>query len=215
MSAHKHIYAFDIETGPADDETLGRIMPKFDPPSNYKDPEKIAENIAGQQLAWRNKAALSAISGVIIAIGWQDDKGQNTIWSGEDEANTIHRFFCDYLASGQPDWVGHNIFGFDVPYLVRRSWVHGIRIPETFKDAIGKGYGYRRGNLIDTMQLWTCGNREDRISLDNLAKLLKVGAKTGDGAFFAETFKKDQSAALDYLRNDLAMTRAVAERLLT
>ena len=58
------------------------------------------------------------------------------------------------------------------------------------------------------------GEAEKYQMIEDLAKLLKVGQKNGDGAMFAELYKQDESKALDYLRNDLSLTRAVAERLL-
>jgi hypothetical protein len=63
------------------------------------------------------------------------------------------------------------------------------------------------------MEAWKLGDFQASISLDRLAKHLGVGAKNGNGAHFAALLQEDRAAALDYLRNDIAMTVAVARKL--
>jgi hypothetical protein len=68
------------------------------------------------------------------------------------------------------------------------------------------------------MREWSCCGRPDFIGLDTLAKFLGVGEKSSDcdGARFAELFagsEAERETALEYLRNDVAITKATAEKI--
>lgn len=104
--------------------------------------------------------------------------------------------------------VGFNICSFDLPFLIRRSWKHGVPVP----------FGIRRGRywgeqVIDLRELWQLGDRQARGSLDAIARHLGVGAKNGDGKEFAALWQRDRPKAEAYLRNDLDMTARVAGAL--
>ena len=51
-------------------------------------------------------------------------------------------------------WVGHNIKGFDMPYIIRRSLVHGVRVPKAFHFHNQKPW---ESCLIDTQDVWKFG----------------------------------------------------------
>lgn len=52
-------------------------------------------------------------------------------------------------------WVGHNIKGFDMPYIIRRSLIHGIRVPKAFHLHKQKPW---EGCLLDTQDVWKFGS---------------------------------------------------------
>ena len=198
---------FDIETGPLPDTYLDLVMPQFEAPSNYKDEEKIAASIAAQKQKWKERAALSPLTGKILAIGITDKNGFTAI-AEETEAETLKRFNALVNASMDTLFIGFNIFAFDIPFLQKRCWTNNIRPP------FYQGWHpWRQDRWIDLMETWTMGNREDRASLDAIAKFFGVGAKSGSGADFARLWAEDRPAALKYLENDLNLTRAVAERM--
>lgn len=159
------------------------------------------------------KAALSPITGQVLAIGYQStDTGKSILDIGE-ETKLVHQFWFLYK-----NWrtnnrlaVGHNIFGFDLPFLVRRSWLLGEDVPPELFD---RGRFIEQKTFVDTMKLWSCGSH-DMIGLGNLAGLLGIGGKPEgvDGGMFAELLKTDRPKAEAYLRNDLEMTAKVAERM--
>lgn len=200
---------FDIETGPESDEALVIMEPEFSAPANYKDPVKIAEKIEEQRQAWREKAALCATTGRVLAIGIADVKGIHLLCYEDDEALLLREFWRIACPGGK--WrplIGFNSNRFDIPFLVRRSFKLRVPVPG------GVTHGrYLNQRFIDLMDAWKVGDYQASISLDRLAKHLGCGAKNGDGAQFAELLATDPEAALDYLRNDIEMTRAVAERL--
>jgi hypothetical protein len=188
---------FDCETGPASD--AAEYAPDFEAPSNYKDPVKIAAYKAEKLTEWINQAALSAVTGELLAIGLRED-GKTTILCS-DERSMLVELWAYVAPDGvlRAPLIGFNSNRFDIPFLVRRSWRHGVQ------PARGLMRGrYMSDGLIDLMQVWQLGT---------LARWLGVGAKSGDGAAFAELLKTDREAALDYLRNDVELTERCAVAL--
>lgn len=240
---------------PPFDELLAVPDPgDFDPASvkhgNTKDPEKRAakesearvlheqmrEQLPRLRAAARNehvakfteKAALSATTGCVKAIGILDEQYGPLIWhaGGPDpvrieglmisplatEPDMIAKFWDYFRGLGAETLVGWNIFGFDLPFLIRRSWMLGVDVP----DSVRKGR-YWHPQLVDAMEIWGCGSR-DMVKLDAIDRALGGQGKPDDctGADFARLFDnggQDREAALRYLRNDLEMTLRVAEAL--
>jgi hypothetical protein len=93
------------------------------------------------------------------------------------------------------------------PFLMRRAWCHGIKPPPFMK---GRCLNY---NFVDLKEVWEAGIRMARISLNALAKFLKVGGKNGEGGNFAKTLKSYPAASRAHLLNDFDMTWKVAARM--
>lgn len=198
------IIVFDIETGALPLASIEHLMPEFEAPSNYKDPDKIAAYKDERREAWIEKAALSPVTGRVLAIGVYIDDEHRSMISLDDEAEVI-RWFWNLIGSSTM-LVGFCSHRFDLPFLVRRSWALGVDVPAGF---VGR---YFR-NSIDLIERWQMGARDETISLDRLAKFLGVGQKTGDGAYFHQLLKMDPVAAEDYLRNDIELTVRCAAKL--
>lgn len=219
---------FDIETGPLPPDELAKMIPPFDPTEvkcgNIKDADKIAAKIAEAKATHERdsieRAALDPLTGQVLAIGIMSvDAGGETldfcnntieILGDKDEAKTINEFWTLIQAEFGRLYpiVGFNINGFDLPFLIRRSWKHGISIPR----------GLRRGRywgdqVIDLREEWQCGDRMAKGSLDSIAKHFGVGAKNGDGKQFSELWATDRDKAIEYLANDLRLTAKVAQRM--
>lgn len=171
------------------------------------------------------KAALSARTAQVAAIGYLDSRRSPPIMlagvehgDSAREASVIRKFWSlvtRSMSSRGDTIVGHNILGFDLPFLIRRSWILGITPPSGLMDK------YRHWHPIfqDTMVIWGCGIYGDRSGLGNLAKALEVGQKPDDcdGAGFHKLYysgnPEQRAIAEQYLRNDLEMTAGVAFRL--
>lgn len=178
-----------------------------------------AEKKAAHEANFIERAALNAGTGQVLAIGYFKGDEQpikklalNENPNDDDCERSLLTEFWKYtselaLARGHR-MVGHNIIGFDLPFLMRRSWLLGVPMP----DGIMKGR-YFHESFIDTMQLWSCGAYNGFIGLGDLARYLGVGEKNGNGADFARLFREDRVAAMKYLKHDMMLTHAVAERL--
>lgn len=230
---------FDIETGPLPGDQLAAIMPPFNEEDvavgNLKDPLKIHEKISkareNHETSFIERAALSACTGIVKAIGvgddnecclwiWGDgvDQGPPDLLDGaedcfvqgfEGERHLIQQFWAHLDRCASENVVGHNIHGFDMPFLIRRSWLLGVDVPREVMNG-----RYIAPRFIDTMAVWGCGGR-DYIKLDVIAKALGLAGKPDDcsGADFARMFDaggEERITALKYLCNDLGMTRHVA-----
>jgi len=122
---------FDFET--VANPAAVALLPDPTPPSNYKDPDKIAAWVADKKAAAIESAALDPDLGAIAAVSWLvygDPAGQQTLLVDEDvpDEAALLRAFWKVLTEkvGAHYLVGYNILGFDLPWLMRRSMAHGI-----------------------------------------------------------------------------------------
>jgi len=204
-------FVFDIETGPRSRAELAECVPTFEAPSNWKDPEKIRAHVAEKEAEWFQSAALSALTGRVLAIGALDVASDSyAIFASGDEAADLAAFWGLVAPTGYlgADLIGFNSNRFDLPFLIRRSW--HLRVPIPTDLVRGR---WLPAACTDIMETWRCGVREDSVSLDRLAQFLGVGRKTGRGADFASLWATDRAAALAYLTSDLRLTRRCAVAL--
>jgi hypothetical protein len=214
---------FDIETGPQELEELQKVVPPFDeskvPLGRATKPDTIKKTVEKAREAYwpdvQKRAALSAITGQVLAIGYN---GARLAIDDRPERELLLRFWELYRKSESQSrsMVGHNLFGFDLPFIVRRSWIHGLAVPGS---VIAKDR-YWHPIFIDTMRVWQLGNYSDKfISLGDLGRALGLGGKSEDevtGANFHEFWAAGgdkKQLACDYLKRDLELTWDVALRL--
>lgn len=198
--------------------------------------EKRRADARNQHVAkYLEKAALSACTGMVKAIGlcWMSDDPSTLLLIDEEVFSGFRQDKCsgcdaryygnerDLIAAFWSAWdrwpaeyfVGHCIYKFDLPFLVQRSWMLGVDVPSGVQQANGRW----SNQFVDTMDRWGCGTR-DYFKLDDLARALGMDGKPADctGADFARLFDEggeSRERALAYLRNDLEMTRRVAEAM--
>lgn len=213
---------FDIETGPAPLEVIEQHLPEFEAPANYKDPAKIEAYRAEQRERFIQRAALSPLTGRVLAIGaWVDGiyhrhicaahgPGADAESGAEAEAEAAClRWFWGMVGKGTL-LVGFNSNRFDLPFLYRRSWALGIAIPSFRLTQNGRLHDRLH---IDLMEIWQLGDRQNFISLDAIARYLGIGRKTGEGEFFYKVLKAFPEEAIAYLENDVRLTFELAKRL--
>ncbi len=224
-NSHSQATAYDIETGPDYDSGI-----EFDESSvklgRMKDPEKIAAKMAEERAKFDRNRALSPLTGKILAIGYIQgggrrpaiDTGQNGHDAGT-EAAILENFWrhFQFLEEQRSYLIGFNCEGFDLPFIVRRSWKCRIEVPQS---ALGH-FGPKNPIHIDLMRRFTLGKYGEYVGLNDVAKFLCAGAKPPEdecsGAIFAELFTSGDEEkierAIAYLLNDLDMTWGVAARL--
>lgn len=208
---------FDIETAPLSEEKIKAIAPKFKAPKNYKSDEALARYETEALASFIADGALHAQTGRVMAIGYAIGDDTPVVMYDQDgtkEASILRNFWkliTDSSGVMTRKVIGFNSVNFDVPFLIRRSWINGVDVPPT----IMHRYGPRvvlNDLFKDVMLEWSCGTM-DRIKLDTLAKTLGVGSKNGDGALFHIVAQEDYSKAMDYLFNDVEITRACAYKM--
>lgn len=202
------IETFASPTPPSPDEIQA--------PANYKDPAKIA---AYQQEkvdeAWR-KQALDSMQGQIVCIGYAIENGPvKTITVGEDadnEREAMKMLGTDAETIRTMDtleWIGHNFQGFDGVWLRRKAIKYGLA--ELARSINLDRY---RGNVHDTMLMWSPHDPRDRVSLDKVAEYLCLGSKNGNGAMVHDLWLAGRRKEIaEYCRHDVELTRAVYKHL--
>jgi len=213
-------FVFDIETGPLPADQL----PPFDESTvklgALKDPVKIKAKIEEARAAYVERAALDATTGRVLAIGYDTNGNfeiEGSVIAGgnismEEEILTEFWDRCDntHLDSDNKI-IGFNIHGFDLPFMIRRSWINNIEPPRWLMRG-----RYFDPMFVDLMQVWACGDSRGYQSMDRVATALGTTRKNGDGAEFHKLWfgdKKQHKLAVEYLQNDIAMTRDIASRL--
>ena len=223
---------FDIETGPLPEEALRGIYqePTLDEFAATCDkrwkPEtvvaKYEEARGGMWAEFVDKAALSPLTGRVLAIGFQPPSGEvqvRHIAARDGEEGDLLSIFwrlTERAIQAKESMVGHNILGFDLPFLLRRSWLLGV---EPTADIFDGRYWHRC--FIDTMKRWQCGSYQERfVKLDALAQAFGVLRKLDTGGVSGAEFAKfywgspeERQLALEYLVRDVEITAAVAGKM--
>jgi len=184
---------------------------------NYAGDLVAAESVYWQQ--HKNKAALSAMTGRVVAIGFTDINGiafADCIDDpNSDELTLICKFWDLYEScrNRRIDMVGFNSDDFDLPFLSQRSIILGCKPPETLIQI----RRYLDSIFIDLRKLWGFGKHNPSGSLDAICRACGIGRKPEgiDGSQFSDLYfnPETRDQAIAYLQNDLRMTFALEQRL--
>src|SRR5437763_1344931 len=193
--------------------------------------QRYLEDIAAEEERVYQLGSLNATSGRILSIavhvgpvpgfateGVTNNQsehafGIDTDGNEQDEAQALKDFLalmsdfdseCDLL-------VGHNIIGFDLPFIFQRCLVNNITV-KPFVDLSE----FRVAGVYDTMRGWWLGGR-NRVGLDDIAWALGIeSSKTGEveGSKVFDLYQAGKLAEIrEYNLNDVRVTRKVYERM--
>lgn len=222
-----------------------KLPPTFDPASvrlgNLKDEVKKAAKIeecraahqselANEKLKFYdsaerfyNDAALKAHTGRVLTIGVGDVDLQRVkimeVDAATSEEGLLTKFWSVASAciSRGESMVGFNILAFDLPYLVRRSWLLGVDIPPMLFSRSGR-YVNWHPLLVDLMVVWGMGE-PFAISLDLMARAFGLPGKPDGltGADFAGLYTSadplDVQKALEYAAYDIRTLMSLSAKL--
>lgn len=218
----------DIETLPSDDPAVAEALAaKITAPANYKKPESIAEwerenkpALVKEAIA---KTSFDGMFGSIACIAYAFDDGEIFAEADDDEARLLENFYSHVFDratintyAGTIDRtltvVGHNIAGFDLPFLKARSIINRVKpVAQIMKTMNAKPWD---GCIADTMLLWSA-DRERRASMDKLCKAFGIKGKGDfDGSMVAATWTVDRQKVIDYCCDDVERTRQIYKRLM-
>jgi hypothetical protein len=200
-------YVFDVETTALPDHELEFNEPKIR--SDIKDPAKIEARIQEAKNKQIERAALDPLTGKIVALGILGPTRDDVSLLFGPEPEMITRFFDYFYLDASVPWIGFNIEQFDLPFILRRAWHHGITPPGLFYNG-----RYMPGNFVDLFKLWRLYNwKDENISLNRLGKFLGLGGKENSGAAFAQLLYASEAKAREYLQHDLELTWDCAIRM--
>jgi len=205
----KHI-VFDIETIPQDEAKLLALAPEFTAAANLKDPEKIAASIAKKKADYLADAALNWKTAEVVLIGAGDDAEIQAL-TADTEKELISDFLA-MLAAALGDGVavgGHNVKGFDLPMLVNRARVHGLKVPANLL-TFWKGRPQWADNIFDTLEILSFGKSFDGNGVDDVARVFGLPPKLGHGGEFPTLWRADREGAIAYNRRDVEIEIEIA-----
>ena len=108
--------------------------------------------------------------------------------------------------------VGHNVIGFDLPFIFQRCLVNNI----VARPLVNLG-DYNVRGVFDTMRGWWLGGR-NRVGLDDIAWALGLESSKTEEVEGSKVFELYQAGKLleirEYNLNDVRVTRKVYERLI-
>lgn len=215
---------FDIETMPNMNESK---LPEFDRDSvktgNITDPEKKKAKIDAAEAEffhqWREKAALSAVDGRVLAIGYCRCGPELALSASfadtpDQEAKLIEDFWSlvrKCIKTGRK-LIGVNISGFDLPFLCRRSWILEIDVPPI----LDRGR-YWHPVFVDLCDRWLAGDRfgSTPANFTELARAFGTAGKVGGmtGKQFCQVYFENREQAIEYLKGDLLQPAEWARRM--
>lgn len=216
---------FDIETLPAPEEATDTLRYLYDRKMSKVDPDSDKEPMPFEEFF--DKTGLDGAYGRVLVIAYAVDDGPvEYICNPDNEAETIEKFW--QIAGGVDLFVGHNVRDFDLPFIMQRSIILGVKPSWEIYEVPGKKpweldkylnfARYKNLPIFDTM--WEWSRWVDRWSNKNLEHLaLAMGIPTPkegiDGSQVAEFYKQGKVQEIcDYCVRDVETTRAVYKRMI-
>lgn len=209
---------FDLETLPSDNpEVIKRIAATIKPPGNIKKSDSIKtwmdENYDAALKEAVAKTALDGAYGRVACISWRHDNvGCIGTEAGESEEDAIRDFYDWLILHGDDTFCGHNIANFDLPFLLHRSMILGIKPPSSIMKAmLAKPWD---DCIKDTMIMWT-GSPNKYMKLDTLLWLFGIDHEHPefDGSMVAETWETDPQKVIDYCAGDVRATYELYQKM--
>ena len=200
---------------------------------NEEQEQRYLEDRAAEEERAFRSGSLAATSGRILSIAVHVGAVASVEFEGVEQSESEHVFgidpggheqseqeaLTDFLALMRnfdpeiDEIVGHNVIGFDLPFIFQRCLVNNIPI----RPFVNLGEFNVRG-IYDTMHRWWLGAR-NRVALDDLAWALGIPSSKTDEVEGSRVFELYQAGRLaeirEYNLNDVRVTRKVYERMVS
>jgi hypothetical protein len=227
-------YTMDIETLTLPDfrERVGPQLERLLKLGNMRleQQQRYLEDIAIEEERCYQLGSLSATSGRILSIavhvgpvagidfGTEQPQSERVFGIDEDgfeqdEKKSLLAFleFMKNFDCDTDELVGHNLIGFDLPFIFQRCLVHCI----SAKPLVDLSEFRVRG-VFDTMHQWWLGAKRF-VSLDDVAWALGIESSktaTAEGSKVFDLYQAGKLAEIrEYNLNDVRVTRKVYERM--
>ncbi len=223
------LLTFDIETLHTNDAAVIADMEKtISAPGQYKKQESIdewlKENKASALKELVGKTSFDGLMGRIACISWAFDDNDIQSTRATDTEDEVIAAFYDAIDDAaqfkhphgsskfEVIFCGHNVAGFDLPFLKHRSIIHKIKPPQELQKAMNaKPWD---GCIADTMLMWSSDSQK-RASMDKLCEAFGIKGKEGfDGSMVNEEWVNgDRSKVIEYCKDDVRRTREIYKRI--
>ena len=201
----------DIETIPCDEETK-QLLPPIEAPSKLEGADLEEWNkttLPKLKEKQYTETALDGAFGQVVCIGLilfdnKKDTYSGKVLFGQDESKLLDGFWSIIAECQKPFFITHNGLNFDLPFLIKRSIIKGIKPSQQFNLI-----RYRTDFVFDTMAVWSNWDYKKSIKLDLLAKVLNVGSKSGSGKdVFTKWSDEKYKEVAEYCFQDVFVTYA-------
>ncbi len=144
---------------------------------------------------------LDPFSHKVIGIGVMNlDSGEIEVKFSKNEEELLNLFWSKFLQAHTI--IGHNIMGFDIPFVVIRSIKHGIAVPTRFP------------KVVDTLNVFSMNDNKKRRRLSTIANFLGFEVKDRDASQIPTLWDEGRVEELEeYLKKDLEMTANIFKKL--
>jgi Predicted 3'-5' exonuclease related to the exonuclease domain of PolB len=228
-------YTFDIETItlPEFRKRIGPQLERLARLGNMRveQQQRYLNDIAAEEERCYALGSLSATSGRVLSIALHVGPIPGLEFPGLGPESSEHVFgidkhgyeqserqalqdFVNFMKDFDADCdelVGHNVIGFDLPFIFQRCLAHSIKARPFVNLA-----DYNVRGVFDTMHRWWLGARR-HVSLDDIAWALGIESSKTAEVEGSKVFDLYQAGRLDLIReynlNDVRVTRKVYERM--
>lgn len=215
----------DIESLPTDRQDVKDYLAKtVKHPATHKKPETIEKwYIEEGPAAAAEAASKTGLDGsfgrvCVVGLAMTLDAAPEAIY-GLDESVLLQELNCKLDTIPKNEWlstclIGFNHVKFDLPFLMKRYVVNGIRPHQIIKRA-AEAKPWDEDKVVDVMLKWN-GQSQNTISLDRLCLALNIQSpKDGfDGSMVAQAVAEGRiEDVANYCKNDIRATREAYKRL--
>src|SRR3984893_7414325 len=228
-------FTMDIETRAVPDfrERVGPQLERSQRLGNMRveQQQRYLDDIAAEEERCYQLGALNAATGRILSIAVHVGPAPGLEFEGDQLGESEHTFgidaegnehheketlseFLTFMSVFDPDTdeiVGHNILGFDLPFIFQRCLIQNIPA----KPFVDLRDFHVRG-VFDTMHHWWLGAKR-HVSLDDIAWAMGIeSSKTAEveGSKVFDLYHAGKLAEIrEYNLNDVRVTRKVYERM--
>jgi hypothetical protein len=230
-------FTLDIETIPLPDfrERAARRLKRAIDRGRMREEQQqryVEDQAAEEDRAFRS-GSLAATSGRVLSIAVHiasipdakiegiEQRESEYVFGIDEDAREVseQQALTDFLAlmrdfdAEVDEIIGHNVIGFDLPFIFQRCLVNNIR----FRPFVNLGEFNVRG-VYDTMHRWWLGAR-NRVALDDIAWALGIESSKTDEVEGSRVFELYEAGRLSEIReynlNDVRATRKVYERMVS
>lgn len=193
--------------------------------------QRYLDDIAAEEERCYSLGSLSAVTGRVLSIAVHVGGIPGVEFAGMEQPSGEHVFGIDSDGFEQgerralfdfvelmkdfdcesDELVGHNIIGFDLPFIFQRCLVQGMQV----RPFVNLGEYNVRG-VFDTMHRWWLGAKR-HVSLDDVAWALGIESSKTSEVEGSKVFDLYQAGKLDLIReynlNDVRVTRKIYEHM--
>jgi len=166
---------------------------------NIQDPHEMWPRMAGLWPEWGKIVCISFGQIKFDEYGMPEKFSYSSLY-GDNEKEILTSFmdFVSKVMNKYPkmQWVGHNIKGFDMPYLVKRALINGVSIPPSFHFQKQKPW---ENCLLDTQDIWKFGGWNSA-KLGLIAEIMGIPSPKDDMEGF-EVSEAYWNGKLDEIKN--------------